>query len=505
MKKNIIKIGLLSLLSLSGIISLNSCRDAIDIVQDGEITDEVFFSNVNNMQKYLQGSVYTSADYFQGIRATSTLTDEIKIGSANGGYNTSEFRHFLDASNALSRALWLEQYALINNATRLIEGAKRVTASANEQNAYNKILAEARVLRALGYLQLQTYFSEDMTNDNALGVIVLKELPQASTKLSRNTNAEVYAAMEEDLDFAEQYLDQSSRYYASKNLVNAIRARLNLYRGKYSEAKQYAQAVIDNSGLTLSSAMPIPAGTVGSDDWNKLFYVDASPSPYRKMWSDNEQGEVIFAIGRLASGQGSDIARVYTQNTTTFNGSPRWVVGTNLYNILNTTAGDIRRYAYVDPTSKDGQNIIDKYPGKGTAPLRNDVKIFRLSEMYFILAEVAAINGELENAKNYIQKIREARNYLGSATTPNYTSTQEALKDILLERRVELAFEGHRYIDLKRIASKAGVTMDRNEADDIVSGLKNLENGSYKYTLPLPASEFAGNKNVKQNSGYAPF
>ena len=106
--------------------------------------------------------------------------------------------------------------------------------------------------------------------------------------------------------------------------------------------------------------------------------------------------------------------------------------------------------------------VIDKYPGKGNTPLRNDVKIFRLSEMYLILAEAAAAQDKLVDAATYIKKIRDARTYSGTATKPVYANKVEALKDVLKERRVELCLEGHRYVDLRRLGETAGVSIDRN-------------------------------------------
>ncbi|MDO4880756.1 MAG: RagB/SusD family nutrient uptake outer membrane protein [Capnocytophaga sp.] len=514
MKKNIIKISL-----LSAFLGIVGCQDAIDITQDGEITTDVFFSSVDNLQNFLVGDVYYNAQNANAIYLTSVLTDEVKPGAGSGGQQFQLHRFFLDPSTSLPANIWANNYRAINRATRLIEGAKKVTPTNDTERAtYNDILAQARTIRALSYLFLETYFSEDMTDDNALGVVILNEVPNIDTKLPRSTNKEVFEAMEEDLVFAEANLkNTNSRYYASKNLVYAIRARLNLYRGKYSEAKTYAQKVIDESGLTLTTALPIPSGTVGSSTWNTDFYKDASTSPYRQIWSDNSQGEVVFAFARPQSGGTyTSIATYYNTNRSSIDGTPMWAMGRNLFNILNETQGDIRRYAYIDPTSTIDANyltsqsplttdqlIVDKYPGKGSSTSRNDEKIFRLSEMYFILAECAVNDNDLASAKNYIQQVREARNYLGLATTPTYATATEAYADILKERRVELAFEGHRYIDLKRLADKAGVTMDRNQTDDVVP-VTIIQNGDYRYTLPIPLSEIAGNSALatQQNRGY---
>lgn len=519
MKKNIIKIGLLSILGFGAVVSMNSCRDAVDIVQDGELNSDAFFTSVDNLQGYLVGSVYNNVENAQAIYLTSLVTDEVKPAANSGGQGYETHRLYIDPSRSIVSDIWLQNNLLINRATRLIEGARKVTPSSSEQATYNNIIAEAKVLRALGYLQLLTYFSPDMANDNALGTMIINTVPGISTKLPRSTNGQVYAVIEEDLDFAESNLtNQHSRYYVSKDLVNAIRARLNLYRGRYAQAKVYAQRVLSGSGLSLTTALPIPSGIVGSSAWNTDFYKDASTSPYRQIWSDHSQGEVIFALARPVTGGGIQLPTYYNTNKSDIGGSPLWVMGRNLFNILEGTSGDIRRYAYVDPTSTININyqtaynnndyttdqiIIDKYPGKGSASTKNDVKMFRLSEMYFILAECAVNDNDLVSARNYIQQVRQARNYLGAATTPVYANQQAAWADILKERRVELAFEGHRYIDLKRLAVKAGVTMDRNSTDDRPGvPMRILSNGDYRYTLPIPLSEIAGNPNIQQNSGY---
>jgi elongation factor G len=105
-------------------------------------------------------------------------------------------------------------------------------------------LAEAKALRAYAYLQLQSYFTTDMKDDNALGVILTTSVPKPNDQLPRVKNVEIYSLIESDLDFAYNNLKEGNNYkYVTKNLINAIRARMYTYRGKYQLAAQYAQAV----------------------------------------------------------------------------------------------------------------------------------------------------------------------------------------------------------------------------------------------------------------------
>lgn len=500
MKNNIIKLGMIASLALVG-GTVTSCRDAVDIVQEGELTEDVLFTSVNNLERYLIGDVYTELEPATKIYATSVLTDEVRLGSKSGGQELEEYNGLLTASSALASTAWLDNYQLINKVNRLLKGAEQITPSASETARYNKILAEARTLRALAYLELLTLFSEDMSDENALGVIIVEGVPTISTKLPRNTNKEVYAVIEKDLEFAGKYLSRTDSYKrVTLNLVDAITARLNLYRGKYAEAKIAAESLLDNSNLVLTKATAPNTG-VGTDIWNENFYAETSSDDYRNIWTDKLQGEVIFSVSRTERGSGVALSSYYNTNTSDISGSPKWSMGKNLFTILDKTKGDIRRYAYVDPTSiltgNEEEYIIDKYPGKGTAATRNDIKLFRLSEVYFILAEVAVWENNLLKAKEYIQKVREARNYEGSAETPTYNSKEEAYADILKERRVELAFEGHRLIDMKRLASLAGVKMDRTEKEEEKRIIP-----TYKYTLPIPLVEIAGNPGIQQNSEY---
>ncbi len=540
MKRTIKSIFLLGSIAASTLV-VNSCQDALDMVQPEIIQEDDIFVSVGNMNTYFNGSVMNLLEPNYEIYVTAVLTDEVKPGFGSGGQEFGLHRYILDPSTTLVENIWYSHYRVINRVNRLLKGAEKVTpATTAEVTQYNTILAQARAIRAYCLLQLQTFFSEDMKNDSGLGVLIFDFVPEdpLAINLPRATNAQTFDFINADLDFARTRLNYIKTtgaanpplYTIDKSFVNAVSARMNLYRGKYDLAKQYAQDVITNSGVVLTIATPATVNDsstppqpipIGSATWNPLFYGGAnglgnSFNPYRNIWNDSSRGEVIFSLGRPAGSAGLNIGARFNTNTSTATGSPMWNWGRNLFNIFYNTDGDIRKFAYVDPSSRIDPNyltssnpktsdvlVVDKYPGKPTVAVRNDLKLFRLSEMYFILAESAVEEGQLNTAADYIQQVRVARNYKGTASTPTYSNIQIAYQDILKERRVELALEGHRYIDLKRLANKAGVTMDRNPTDDEIP-VTNLPNDSYKYTLPIPLAEMTANAGIKgqQNKGY---
>ena len=127
--------------------------------------------------------------------------------------------------------------------------------------------------------------------------------------------------------------------------------------------------------------------------------------------------------------------------------------------------------------------------------------------MYLILAECYANEGNFNGGSNsvasVIKQIKDARSFLGAQALPSYADATAAWAGILNERRLELCFEGHRYIDLKRLANLAGQTMDRDATDDQISGAElSIPNNDYRYTLPIPLDEIIANPNIQQNPGY---
>lgn len=480
--------------AIVGFISVLSCRDAIDVVQDGELYEQDAIKSISDLRGFLNGNVYGALDTSSEIWLTSVFTDEAGLAPSNSGWYFAEHRYILTPDNSYVAGTWGSHYAAINRVNRLLEVAKLVTpAAGDETKRYNSILAEARTMRALAYLQLQSYFTTDMTNDNALGVILVEGVPTLDTQLPRVTNAKIYEQIESDLKYAEENLwidDEDHKLdnykFVTMNLVNAIRARMYLYRKDYTKAKQYAEDAL--IGITMVG----PAA-------------DGTSNPYKMMWQDRAQGEIIFALSRPTSGPGGDIARFWTTNTTSISGSPLLKMGMNLYNLISSS-WDIRGKAFVDPSSSATVKIIDKYPGKSGAPLKNDIKVFRASEMWFIIAEAEAAAGNLTVAADIVRNIRSNRRMITvTIPTPTYATKEDAYRDILQERRAELCFEGHRYVDLRRLGAIAGVSIDRSPLDDGDKGLfapLTLPIDDYRWTYPIPSSERLGNPNIVQNPDY---
>lgn len=79
-----------------------------------------------------------------------------------------------------------------------------------------------------------------------------------------------------------------------------------------------------------------------------------------------------------------------------------------------------------------------------------------------------------------------------------FASKAEAIDAILLERFKELAYEGHRFWDLKR----RGLPVERLASDAPTSIAAVVAAGNFRFLLPIPQPEILANNLMEQNPGY---
>ena len=491
------------LLTIGVFAGLASCNDAIEIEQPGRLDADAAFRTVNDLQAGLFG-VYDNYDISTDIAFQSIFTDELSIGFDNGGQGLADYGFVLNAGSIAPATFWTNGYDQLNAASRLIEAALNLDPEEIAENPglYNQVLGEAYALRAWGHFILLSYFSTDYTDDSALSIINLDFVPTIDQQLLRNTNGETFALINSDLTAANGLLgdDTSNKTRINKDFIIALRARIAAYRENYVAAATLSQQLIDKYPL-------------------------ANRAEYEAMFLDNEDGEVIFKLERTNSdtydGQGATGSPAaggwagarFAFVDATLAGSPYFEMGRSLYNLMDEN--DVRYdvnvapSSVIDPDYQANNNpatdilVIQKYPGSEGQPLMNDLKIFRSSEMYLIRAEAAVAQGNLGIAANLIKDIRDAR-FGEDTTAPSFGSPQAAYAAILNERRVELAFEGHRYFDLKRLGTRANQGVLKDPIDCAFNGACTLPADDYRFTLPLPIVEFNANPGLReqQNPGY---
>ena len=327
-------------------------------------------------------------------------------------------------------------------------------------------------------------------------------MPAPGAQPSRNTTGEVTEFIINDLNDAEELFalagtTTANAQFANSDTVKALRARIALFTGDLATAETDALDLLGRYSLVND-----PSTTAGQTTFNNLWEDLTVTNP-----------ELIFELARTPGSGGNGPSRIWNTNTSDVGGAPLYEMSRSIFNILDANAtsfgGDLRRNRYVDDSSiisADYDNttdpinedviIVDKYPGRLdlSEPLINDIKIFRTVDFHFILAEVYARRESTQSA-NQIKIVRDAR-YFINQNAPNYANLNEALTDILLERRIELFSEGHRYIDFRRIGVELNLTYDRNATDCtlVADPTCNLPASDVRTQyLPIPLNELRAN------------
>ncbi len=450
----------------AAIIFTSACDDQLDIAPIGFLSDENTFETVENLQQGLNGAYSTLTSRFN--ITFDIMTDEVKPGADNGGQFINFYNFNLNNQSGEAANHWTNNYAIINQVNRVLGGAELLEVDAAEQAEYDNILGQLYALRAYAHFQLLTWFSTDYTDGGSLAVpyvdfvVTIEELP-------RNTVSEVVAGINADMAQAESFLGTAnSNILMNQDFVTAMRARMNLYLENFSVAQTNAQELIDNYSL-------------------------ANRAQYEAMFADSDNTEIIFKVRRVTGD--FPIGGVWY-----FTGSagPFLEMSNGLYDALDPT--DVRfnvNFWEEESDAANNSHLIGKYLGPG---FLNDLKVFRVSEMYLIKAEAQARNSQLTQAAATLKEIRDAR--FGSDTVLDvYGSVNDALTAILAERRIELAYEGHRYLDIKRLRNVLNIGISR-DVRDCPTGNCDLPAGDFRFNLPIPLPELNANANMVQNPGY---
>lgn len=468
-------------IAIALIAVLVSCDDAKDIEQAGTITEETAYESVDDLQLGLSGA-YAGYGMNGLIQFNAVFTDNIRKGSDNLGQNKQLFQWTLNTNTSIAN-IWDSRYAAINRVNRVLRGIENLEIPAERQAEADRIKGQMLALRALCHFDLLEYYAEDYQAPQSPGVPIIDFVPPVDINAERNTVGESFDFIYDDLDNAMDLLEGEStddQFYINENGVEAIKARVALFRGDYELAGNLADDLVSKYPL-------------------------ATPEQYENVYKDEGFDEVIFSLAR---GQGdSQIGGVFYFNGPSLSGSPIIEMSRGLYN--QYSEDDVRYGVNVIEGDLDlNNNIIPigKYPGS-VEPLVNDVKLFRSSEMLLIRAEAEARGeyGSLADAEGSIDQLLNARYTTNVPATPSYSSTEEALNAIVEQRRLEFSFEGHRFLDIKRLGEELNLDITRIPEDcNSFSGSSEctLPRSDYRFTFPIPNTELNANPNIEQNTGY---
>lgn len=407
------------------------------------------------------------------------LADNTYVNVTNSGrYLTTNNYQFI-SSTAEPANIYSQSYYGILQANRIIYESKKLPASTNN----SQLMGEAYATRGLLYLNLVNWFGAAFTvNPNAPGV-PLMTAPSYVTgfdlRLPRASVTAVYNQIISDLDSAYTLMPPTSTTfhaitsnYIAKYAVKAIEARAYLYKGDYANALAAAKLVVDNGGYSLA-----PNASAFTTYWS-------TPT------SQTAKLESIFELNQNASSNlgNTGLDAMYSQA-----GYGDIQATDDLYNSYSAT--DVRRTLLVNGL-RGGQPawIINKFPNYSNTD-KDETKIIRYAEIILTLAEAYARTSDDGSARTYLNQLAKLRD----PSLAGYTSSgAQLITDILNERRKELAFEGLRFFDLKRL----NLTINRPVQQYSYVSYPTVSTTDFRRILPIPLSAIDANPSLTQNPGY---
>ena len=455
-----------------GLLGLTACDQTIDKEPEQSVPPDQVFANIPGAEGALtaaysglqQDGMYGG---FPVIAADFTADVTNFTGSFRTWNNAENFN--VTASHGPTQNIWSDHYDTINRANLVIDNAADVPNIS--QSKVDDLVGQAKFIRALTYFNLVRWFGQPFepgAENNQPAVILQTEAVESTEpefNKPRASVGEVYAQIRADLEDAVSRLDvKGARKRAGQGSANALLAKVSLYQGRWQEAADRAQSVIDQDVFSLSA----PAEPYQNESSTEIVFavsfssidntgVNAFPSSFYLPSPLGGRGDANPLAGFLTDAEDGDIRASLGE----FNGDA----------LLYELEGEVWTNKWTEST------------------LGDDAPVLRTSEMFLIRAEALARLGNESEALDLVNDIR-TRADLPEASG---LTGQELIDEIIRQRRYELAFEGDRRHDLQRL----GRTIN--------SGAASAEPGNPQRILPIPQRAIDVNDALtedNQNPGY---
>ena len=371
--------------------------------------------------------------------------------------------------NAQLQNLWSWMFGGVNRAAYIIEFQDKTDFTGKEV-----IIAEARFLRAYYNFELVKWFGDIPIKPS--GRFVLGD----EKTIPRSPKAEVYALIEEDLEYAVANLSYTAPQVgrATKGAAQALLGKVYLYQDKFDEAATVLENVIQNGGYVLESDYDQIfefAGENGSGSVFEVQYTDIEGAGFGCLQCS--EGNVAVGFQGVRGYDGDLFTSGFSFNVPTQEVVDEFEDGDNRKDVAIL---DIEAWAtatgasYTTGYEHTGYFNRKYLPRKRSADAAGDLNLtnpnnyraIRYADVLLMAAEAFNRKSTPDDAKalTYINQVRERA--FGNSDNNLTTTGTNLTAAIYKERRVELVGEGHHFFDLVRTgrgAQISGFTTGKNE------------------------------------------
>ncbi|MGM0530301.1 MAG: RagB/SusD family nutrient uptake outer membrane protein [Bacteroidota bacterium] len=526
------------------LLGLSSCNDYLEPEPRDRYSEMIAWKNYDNAKLYLNSFYKNLREYGSvgssvfGGRNTDGLTDILKYGSnvpGEGNANVYAFEPSRISPDQNALGIWGDAYEKIRRINEFLEGLKEYADFEDEEETLME--AQARFVRGYIYHLLMARH----------GSVILLDETTTERDHSRSPADECWDFIADDLNFAAENLPEewpdSEEGRITKGAAYAMLSRVMLYAERWDDAIAAAESVMDLADeglyeLAENYEDAFESRADGNQESILEFYYDRPDLVHQ--WDYN------FAPGGDNPGHGGKATPTqdFVEEFETEDGQEvdwsEWHAGatneeppyedleprfhaTVLYNGAEWKGREIEPFVggvdgFMDfgfdpyPNGKTTTGyFLKKYLDEDNTNIEKDkseqpIIEIRYAEVLLNYAEACARSNRESDANNAIQSIR---NRVGLPYSS--LSGDELIQQIRKERKIELAFEGHRYWDLRRW-ERAHIELN----DVRFSGMKILDDGEnfiYQvvdcdgqdrqflerlYNFPIPSSEIANNRDIEQ-------
>ena len=441
----------------------SACSSELDLAPRNSITEDLALTDTESIQSILVGAYDRLADddlYGGWFQMTSDL-----LGTNNDVNWAGTFAEpgdmwnkVMTSNNFQVEVTWTEAYKAINVANIILANLDII----DDDDERARIEGEAKFIRGSIYFDLVRLYARDWADGDPsvnLGVPIkltptsLVYSPEENV-ISRSVVEDVYEQAISDLTDAEAMLPEDNGFYATTWAAKAMLARIALQQRNYDEARIKANDIIENGPFALLDRVA-------------LIYNQRS-----------NHAEDIFAL-QITPQDGENALQTFYA-ASDLNGRRDIRVRAEYEELFDADDERLTTLIYFDASDR-------RLSGKYTDQFSN-INMIRLAEMYLIRAEGNLLAGGGQVGPNTpgddLQVLRSRARAADAPVTP-------AIDDIMLERKLELAFEGNFLHDIRRREA----TIDQRGTFDWDAA---------ELILPIPQRELDSNTGLtgQQNPGY---
>lgn len=428
---------------LTGLLMLSACDSYLDIKPVGSVIPttakeyRALLARAYRLTPMQRATVGFRSDEMQ---VNSETYDERMYG------DWERWNDYAPSPNT-TQLDWAGYYSAIFIANHVIDNRAEITEGTDDE--VNQLAGEAYLFRAYMHFTLVNLHGQPYTKADAPATkaIPLKLDNDLEGFLSRNTVEEVYASIRSDIGQARELMNKESwepafSYRFTTLAAEALQSRVALYMAQWQVAYDAAEKALGQKStledLNVSSPI-LPNHFTSVENISALEHIKSS---------DNNSSRVPATFLALFS------------------------------------EGDRRLSLCFSAPDAEGKSRCLK-AGKSEYS-----STFRVGEMYLNGAEAAAQLGKLPEARTRLLQLMQKRYaptaYEAKATAVDAMGQAELITEILNERARELAYEGHRWFDLRRTT--------RPRIEKLLSGKTYvLEQDDPRYTVPIPKEAIAAN------------